>query len=217
MSNTDSFIDEVNEEFRNDKLYAFMRRWAWLGVLIILGIVAAVVASEYLGNQKEAEAAATGDALTEAFEAETPPERAAALAAVADTKPNATFIAELARAGELASVGQTEDAIAALDAAIASAPQTPVFLDMVALKKVLLPGNILSGDERVAILAPASQAGRPYRLFALEQLAYAQLAAGDEDGAVSSFETVAQAAEVSQDMRARANQMILVLGGDAAE
>jgi hypothetical protein len=33
MANTDSFIDEVNEEVRRDRLFAFFRKWAWLAVL----------------------------------------------------------------------------------------------------------------------------------------------------------------------------------------
>ncbi len=36
MSNNDSFIDEVNEEVRRDKLYALFRKYGWIGVVAVL-------------------------------------------------------------------------------------------------------------------------------------------------------------------------------------
>ena len=39
MANNDSFINEVSEEVRRDRLYAFFRKWGWLialGVIVIL-------------------------------------------------------------------------------------------------------------------------------------------------------------------------------------
>ena len=39
MSNPDSFIDEVTEEVRRDKLFALFRKWGWVGVLLVVVIV----------------------------------------------------------------------------------------------------------------------------------------------------------------------------------
>ena len=39
MSDTDRFIDEVTEEVRRDRLFALMRRWGWVAVLIVALIV----------------------------------------------------------------------------------------------------------------------------------------------------------------------------------
>ena len=36
---TDSFIDEVTDEVRRDRLYLLMRRYGWIGVLVIVVIV----------------------------------------------------------------------------------------------------------------------------------------------------------------------------------
>ena len=33
MSNPDSFIDEVTEEVRRDRLFAVFRKYGWIGVL----------------------------------------------------------------------------------------------------------------------------------------------------------------------------------------
>ena len=34
MSETDSFLQEVSEELRRDKLYRNMRKYGWIGVLL---------------------------------------------------------------------------------------------------------------------------------------------------------------------------------------
>ena len=39
MSNPDSFIDEVTEEVRRDRLFRLFRKYGWIGVVIILGLV----------------------------------------------------------------------------------------------------------------------------------------------------------------------------------
>ena len=36
MSNPDSFIDEVTEEVRRDRLFAMFRKYGWIGVAIVL-------------------------------------------------------------------------------------------------------------------------------------------------------------------------------------
>ena len=36
MSDTDSFIDEVNEEVRRDRLYHLLRRYGWIAALAIV-------------------------------------------------------------------------------------------------------------------------------------------------------------------------------------
>ena len=39
MSETDSFLQEVSEELRRDKLYRNMRKYGWIGVLLVIIIV----------------------------------------------------------------------------------------------------------------------------------------------------------------------------------
>ena len=39
MSNPDSFIDEVTEEVRRDRLFALFRKYGWIGLVVVLGIV----------------------------------------------------------------------------------------------------------------------------------------------------------------------------------
>ena len=47
MSDTDSFIEEVSEEVRRDKLFATMRKYGWIAVLIVLLLVGGTVYREF--------------------------------------------------------------------------------------------------------------------------------------------------------------------------
>jgi len=63
MSNTDSFIEEVTEEVRRDKLFALMRKWGWLVALIIVGLVGGAAYNEWSKARSQAQAQAFGDAV----------------------------------------------------------------------------------------------------------------------------------------------------------
>ena len=36
VSDTDSFIEEVSEEVRRDRLYKVLRKYAWVGILAVV-------------------------------------------------------------------------------------------------------------------------------------------------------------------------------------
>ena len=82
MSNPDSFIDEVTEEMRRDKLFGYLRRYGWVAVLIVLGIVGGTAWNEYRSAQDRAAAQAAGDALLAALAENDEAARATAMAAV---------------------------------------------------------------------------------------------------------------------------------------
>ena len=63
MSDTDSFIDEVTEEVRRDRLYAMMKRYGWIAVLIVILIVGGTAYREFSRAQAETRAQAFGDAI----------------------------------------------------------------------------------------------------------------------------------------------------------
>ena len=51
MSNTDSFLQEVSEELRRDKLYRNMRKYGWIGLLLVVIIVGGAAYREYQKSQ----------------------------------------------------------------------------------------------------------------------------------------------------------------------
>ena len=90
MSNTESFIEEVNEEVRRDRLYGLLRRYGWIAVLAILLIVGGAAFSEYRKAQARAEAEALGDAMLAALTVDDSAGRAEALAGISAANPTQT-------------------------------------------------------------------------------------------------------------------------------
>ncbi len=65
MSNPESFIDEVTEEVRRDKLFGYLRRYGWIAIVAVLLIVGGAAWREYQIAQRQAESEAFGDAVLE--------------------------------------------------------------------------------------------------------------------------------------------------------
>ena len=110
MSDHDSFIDEVTEEVRRDKLFALMRRYGWIGIVAILAIVGGAAWTEWQRAQTEARAQAFGTAVLAALADDDPAARLAALGAVEAEGGQAATVRFLA-AGE-APAPDMEQAVA---------------------------------------------------------------------------------------------------------
>ena len=42
MSDTDSFIEEVTEEVRRDQLYKYVRKYGWIAIALVVGVVGGI-------------------------------------------------------------------------------------------------------------------------------------------------------------------------------
>ena len=61
MSDTDSFIDEVNEEVRRDRFYFMLKRYGWIAVLAVILLVGGAAWNAVQRHIFEEEAAAHHD------------------------------------------------------------------------------------------------------------------------------------------------------------
>jgi len=123
VSNPDSFIDEVNEELKRDRLFGAMRKYGWIAVVAVLGIVGAATWNEWRKSAAESQARAFGDAVIGALDAEDPAARREALAGIDATGDRAAIVNLLLGATELAE-GDRPGALAAL-AAVEADPINP--------------------------------------------------------------------------------------------
>ena len=82
VSNNDSFIDEVTEEVRRDRLFAAFRKYGWIGLVLVLGVVGGAAWTEWQKAQSASRAQAFGDAMLDAMDLGAPEDRAAAMAAI---------------------------------------------------------------------------------------------------------------------------------------
>ncbi|TJZ90478.1 tetratricopeptide repeat protein [Paracoccus gahaiensis] len=204
----DSFIDEVTDELRRDRLYGVMRRYGWIVILVILAIVGATAWREYSRGQERAEAQAWGDAVLAAEEGGDP----AALLAI---DPQGSAGRE-ALAGLLAAGLQADEPSAAAEALRTVGGDQPqgALAELAQLKLVMLDGPNMDPSTRDEMLTRLSRAGAPFELLALEQKAVALIGAGRPDDAVTLIRQIQDKDGVSQALRLRLSEMMIALGVD---
>lgn len=212
MSNPDSFIEEVTEEVRRDRLFALMRRYGWIAVLAVILLVGGAAYKEWQTARETAAAQALGDALLSALEQQEAEARVAALDAVEGAEDAAPLIGLLA-AGEQSAAGQDAEAIARLRA-LADDSQAPAgYRQLALLKLLLIEGDARPAEERRADLAVLAEPGAPFRPLALEQLALIEIEQGNSEAAIDRLREILEQPEATAGLRERATQLIVALGG----
>jgi hypothetical protein len=210
VSNPDSFIDEVTEEVRRDRLFAAFRRYGWIGGVLVVLIVGGAAFNEWQKARAEARAEAFGDAVLDAQDLGDPADRAASIAA-APADGGQLAIQKLLLAAD--PQGDREGTIAALTALAADASQPQVYRDLATLRLVLVAGADMPLAERRAALEAMAASGRAFRLLAQEQLAYLLIEEGKPDEAIAGLSALMQDQAAPAGLRSRAAQMITALGG----
>lgn len=213
MSNPDSFIDEVTEEVRRDRLFALFRKYGWIGVVVVLGIVGGAGWTEWQRTQAEAKAEAFGDAVLDALDLGAPEDRVVALGAI-PTDGAQSSVLQLLLASD--PVGDREATLTALEALANDATQPASYRDLAVLRRVVVAGADLPLAERRAALDPIAAPGRPYRTMALEQMAYLLVEENRTDEAITALTALLTDQEAPGGVRSRAQEMIIALGGEVA-
>ena len=214
MSGTDSFIDEVNEEVRRDRLYAALRRYGWIAIVVVLAIVGGAAFNEYRRASDLALAQQRGDAILQALQSDTGESRIAALEEIATEGSAVSALVGLFQASELVMM---QDAAAASDVLAALTGQERMFgnySDLALFKQLLLEEGGLDASARRSGFEQLSAAGNPLRLLAQEQLALLDLQENGETVAVKRLRDLLQDAEMTQNLRQRLGQLMVALGQD---
>jgi len=209
MANTDSFIEEVNEELRRDRLYRLFRKWGWLPILIILIIVGGAAWREYRIAQDRAEAEAFGDAVITALDQDQAEARISGLEAVDATGQAAQMLVTLLLAAEQADGETAAQAAADLRALAARGDVPPRYADLAVLKAHLLAPR--DSDAAMADLTQIARPGRPYRPLAMEQQALLQIEAGNREAAVETLRLLEEDSQTTSGLQQRASQLIVAL------
>lgn len=180
MSNNDSFIDEVSEEVRRDRMYALWRRYGPYLIGAIIAFVAAAAGKTYLDQQAESAARAAGGALLTASEGELTQQAAAMeeLARTADHDGEA-LLAKLRAAGAWAAAGDAQTAARLYDELAAAKGVDPLLQDFAAYRAVALRAPGLDPAAQADAWTPIVNGGSAYRLLALEARGIALHRAGD--------------------------------------
>ena len=214
MSDTDSFIEEVNDEVRRDRLYGALRKYGWIGVVAVLLLVGGVGYSENQKRIARGQAEALGDGMLNALELDTVEARVAALQAVEAADPSAGAVLAFMTAAQQTEAGDTAGAAETLQS-VANSNDLPLIYRQIATFKALGANAAnLSIEERVDGYSALAQPGNGLRLLAEEQLAFIDIEQGNTDSAATRLQTILDDSEVTSDLQQRVLQVMVALGID---
>ncbi len=214
MSDSDSFIEEVTDEVRRDRMYGYLRKYGWIGGLVILGVVGGTAWQAWQSDQAEARAAAFGDAVLSALENNSDDARAAQLGTIEVNASGTGLVRDFLRADALLKSGDVTGARETLQAVEANSELPLVYRQIAAFKALAIAGDTLSIEDRRAGFEGLAVAGNPMRILAEEQLALIEIESGDPKAAATRLRSLIEDAEATLDLQRRALDVIVALGED---
>lgn len=214
MSDADSFIDEVTEEVRRDRMYLLLRRWGWVGVVAVIAIVGGAAFNEYRKARDTGQAEALGDAILTALAENGSAERATSLQGVDAQSVGGDAVLNMLLSAAQVEAGSEQDAINSLNAIATQGELPEIYRAIASFKALLLQTDTLPAADRRQQFEALAIPGAPLRLLAQEQLALIDVAEGDTQAALDRLQALRQDAEASLDIQQRAAQLIVALGGE---
>ncbi|GAA6197831.1 hypothetical protein NBRC116598_32760 [Pseudophaeobacter arcticus] len=214
MSDTDSFIDEVTEEVRRDRLFGTLKRYGWIGGLAVVLIVGGASLREYNKAQELAASQKLGDDMIAALSSDDDLQRADSLSKISAQTPGGAAVLAMLQAGALADAGKQDEAVARLQAVALDAELPLIYRHIASFKALGMQQDSLSIAERRLQFEALAQPGAPLALLATEQMALLDIEAGDPDAAIDRLKAIIQDAGVTADLKERATQVMVALGGE---
>lgn len=217
MSDTDSFIDEVSEEVRQDRLFGYLRKYGWIAGVFVLILVGGTAFNEARLASAEASAEQFGDDVIAAMLNNDSATRVTELAEIDAPSPQANVILAFLQSGEEAlGTDGSDAAIAALEAIKATPEAAQVYHDLAGFKAALLLGADVPAGDRKAAFEALIVPGNAFRLLAEEQVALIEVEMDDKDAAIARLNAISEDAELTSNLRQRVEQWKLVLGVETA-
>lgn len=210
MSETDSFITEVTEEVRRDRMYGLWKRYAPFVFGTLALTVLGVGLWSYLEDRKEKTARSVGAQFYEAANAENPLATAEALTTVAEGAGGPAMLARFRSAAAFTEAGETEKALAQFEAIASMTDITPEYRDLAVLKGVALRIDDGDADALIHELKAVPQTSR-WAFYANELMAAAALRKGDTDTAIAALRQVEGGEKSPAQAQARARRVLAAL------
>jgi hypothetical protein len=214
VSDTDSFIEEVSEEVRRDRLYNFFRKYAWVGVLTVLIIVGGTAFLEFKKATAKSKAEEVGSAVMKALEGSDEKERANLLANIEVTNPEVKSIVAMLKAAEETTLQNYAAASKSLKAISEDLSTSQIYRDIAEFKFLLLSHDRIEDSLLLTGFEELASAGNPFRLLAEEQIAIIKLKNRENDAAVAKLRSILEDAELTDTIRQRVTQLLISLGID---
>ncbi|HUF57002.1 MAG TPA: hypothetical protein VMM55_10635 [Thermohalobaculum sp.] len=211
MSESDSFIQEVSEEIRQDRMYKLWKRYAPFVIGAIVVIVGAAAVWNWMQHRAVLEARETGGAFIAAEFGSVEAQEAL----VDRIDDEAEVVARLRLASSLLVNDQAGRAAEVYREVAEREDLAPAYRHLAVLNAVRLEAEGGEAGALAGELAPLVEEGAPYRPLALELRAMLRLQAGDAAAAREDLEAVL-AGPVTAETRQRASGLLAALEPAAA-
>ena len=214
VSDTDSFLQEVSEELRRDRLYRNIRKYGWLAILLVVLVVGGAAYREYLKSKAETAAQLFGTNIIDALGEKNIDDRISKLQKINAPGDNAKVVIAMLLSAELNGSESPTLEKSSLSTITEGSSIDAHYRELLNFKILLGSAESLSLEERATAFEALSKPGNPFRLLAEEQLALIQLEQGYIDNAVEKISQILLDAELTAGLRNRATQMMIALGKD---
>tara|TARA_Y100000385_G_scaffold152924_1_gene158685 strand:- start:94 stop:756 length:663 start_codon:yes stop_codon:yes gene_type:complete len=214
VSDTDSFLQEVSEELRRDKLYRNIRKYGWIAILLVVVIVGGATYREYLKSKDTKAAQLFGTSIIDALNEKNSDDRIAKLQTINSPGENAKVVIAMLLSAELGVSEKPTMAKSSLSSLTEGSSIDAHYRELLNFKILLGSAETMSLEERVTAFEALSKPGNPFRLLAEEQIALIDLEQGKTDNAIEKISQILLDSELTAGLRNRATQMMIALGRD---
>jgi len=214
VSDTDSFLQEVSEELRRDKLYRNIRKYGWLAILLVILIVGGATYREYQKSKAAKAAQFFGTSIINALNEKSVNDRISKLQKINAPGDNAKVVIAMLLSAELNGSENLTAEKSDLSSFTDGSSIDAHYRELLDFKILLGSAKTISLEERLAAFEALSEPGNSFRLLAEEQIALIELEQGNIDRAVEKISQILLDAELTAGLRNRATQMLIALGKD---
>ena len=207
VAENESFIEEVTEEVRRDKLYLFLRRYGWIGILLIVGIVLGSIVNEIRSSARLSEAQSFGDKLATSLE------NIDEVSLAYNTEVDNPFkthpvLANLLRARIAESNNRRSQAVEFLNKIIIEESDPKNIKDYSRYKILMLTED---NARKTRLLSELIAPDNAFNLLALEQKVLENVRASNWDEASANLKLILSDPKSSQMLKFRTDQLLKAL------
>ena len=212
MSNNESFIQEVSEEVRRDRLYRILKKWGWIGIAVIVALVGGASFNEWNKDSKMNSARNLGDRVLSAVGNKDSIE----LKDIETSNLSQDIFIKNLLSAILLSDNKLDASKKALEEIRDLPGITKTYRELNAFKLglLVLKEDNLTGDERFSVFEGLVEPGSPFRLLAKEQQALLLIEQGKLELAIKALSEISVDSETTASLKRRVTQLRISLGGD---
>ena len=216
MANPESFLEEVAEEVRRDRLFKFFKKNGWIIAFVVLATICATIAYEWRKNSEISRAKSNGDLLTLALEESQKGNLEELLDLLSDNSPylrpssDLMAVTKLYYAELLYNIDNDSSESMSVLKEIFSNESISTTLRQLAKIKYLF---LFSGDNKVKqdLIDELSSPDNHYRFLAQEHKVQTYLASGMSDEANRQIDILLNDLEVSEQQKRRLMDLKLAI------